>query len=262
MTPKNQWLTMGAIALVVISAIHSCSSDHSGSDSSQAPARLSTAEKIAIEKQAVRAARGSVAEMVDASAIERITPDDYPKMFKRLGKTGADAAYKGATVAAWRAVLANGCQEVQTASVTMQSSKKHMEFFVNCLSPDMPGGAAQWRFKESELKDAHGKWYTADNVPAAGISDTAKNITKMEADRASAPADYMQCEEAIKNQLDYPSAAEFHNLAGRADFVNPQNENVIKLNFEAKADSGAMLPFVANCIFHHDGTLTADIYKR
>ncbi|MCX8985164.1 hypothetical protein [Citrobacter portucalensis] len=75
-------------------------------------------------------------------------------------------------------------------------------------------------------------------------------------------ADYMRCEEAVKNQLDNPSAAEFHYIAGRADFVNPKNENVIKIEFEAKAGNGAMLPFVANCIFHHNGTVTADIYKR
>ncbi|HGA8481227.1 TPA: hypothetical protein ACITN2_004667 [Salmonella enterica subsp. enterica serovar Virchow] len=269
MTPKNQWLTMGAIALVVIAGLNSCG-DSSNEDIADS---LSAADRAAVEAQAHKDATGSdtptttaagnVAARVDADAIERITREDYPKAFKRLGKAGADEAYKGATVAAWRAIQSPDCAEVETASVTMESTARHMEFFVNCNTPTGSTlTAKQWRFKASELKDKRGHWYTADNVPAAGTSDTDRNIAQQEAARNQAPADYARCEEQIKSQLDYPSAAEFHNLAGRADFVNPQNENVIQIEFEAKNGFGNMLPFTANCIFHHNGKLTTDIFKR
>lgn len=264
MAGKINWRLSAFAVVVAAAAIHSCGkdsrSDNTGSDA--APVELSAADRAAVEVQAVKVARGDVSSLVDASAIERITPDDYPKLYKKLGRKGAEQARQGATVAAWRAIQAKGCQEVQTASITMESSAKNMQFFVNCLSPDMPGGAAQWRFTAAELKDARGNWYTADNAPAAGISDTVKEVNKQENERNQAPANYRQCEAEIRSKLDYPSAAEFHNIAGRADFVNPQNENVIQIEFEAKNGYGAMLPFVANCIFHHNGTLTTDIYKR
>lgn len=266
MTPKKQWFVMGAIALVVITALNSCgdsSSEDTAKEISDAAAGLTASERAEIEANAKHDARGDVAALVEADAIERITPEDYPKAYKRLGRAGADEAYKGAMVAAWRAIQSPDCAEIETASVTMESTARHMEFFVNCNTPTGSAlTAKQWRFKAAELKDKRGHWYTADNVPAAGVSDTDRNIAEREEARSQAPADYSRCEDAIRKQLDYPSSAEFHNMLGRADFENPAGENVIRLEFESLNGYGNKIPQVANCIFHHNGTLTADIYHR
>lgn len=276
MTPKKQWLTMGAIALVVVAAIHSCSSDNE-SVANDGPA-LSDADRANIEAQAHADATGStpttIATPTDLTgkikdyALEEYTKADYPKLFKALGSAGVKEAEKGAKAAALKAALSDDCKSVEDASVTMESSKKHMEFFVNCDIDPVEGSpltVKQWRFQAAELKDAHGKWLTADTAAGAGKpgeSDTDKNLKSQEEARNQAPADYSRCEEAIKAQLDYPSSADFHYLAGRADFVNPNNENVIKIEFEAKNGYGNMLPFVANCIFKHDGQIVTDIYNR
>ena len=202
-------------------------------------------------------------------ALDKYTKDEFPKLYNALGKKGVKEAEAGAKAAALKAALSDDCKSVEAASVSMETrSTKHMEFFVNCDIDPVEGSpitVKQWRFKASELKDAHGKWLTAETATGAeapGESDTDKNLKAQEAERNQAPADYSRCEEAIKAQLDYPSSADFHYLAGRADFVNPQNENVIRIDFEAKNGFGNMLPFVANCIFKHNGKVIADIYKR
>lgn len=322
MTPKNQWFTMGAIALVVVAAIHSCSSDSNSntSASNSAPFVLSDADRAAIEAQAhadaaaasptmkpeaVKAAAKRAAEAKAAAveakakaeaaekaaetaadaakdaaaarltakipdwALDEYTKDQFPKLYKALGKAGVKEAEQGAKAAALKAALSDECKSVESASVSMETrSTKHMEFFVNCDIDAVEGSpitVKQWRFKASELKDKHGKWYTVETVTGAeapGESDTDKNLRKQEEERNQAPANYLRCEEAIKAQLDYPSSADFHTLLGQAQFVNPNNENVIKLEFDAKNGYGNMLPFVANCIFKHDGSVIADIYKR
>lgn len=224
-------------------------------------------------EKAADAAKAAVAARLTAKipdyALDEYTKDQFPKLYKALGKAGVKEAEKGAKAAALKAALSDDCKSVESASVSMETrSTKHMEFFVNCDIDPVEGSpitVKQWRFKASELKDKHGKWYSTETVTGAeapGESDTDKNLRKQEAERNQAPADYMRCEEAIKAQLDYPSSADFHYLAGRADFVNPQNENVIRIDFEAKNGFGNMLPFVANCIFKHNGKVIADIYKR
>ncbi|MJS61864.1 hypothetical protein DOC35_19470 [Salmonella enterica subsp. enterica] len=250
MTPKKQWFTMGAIALVVVAALHSCG------DSSSTDTAKEISDASAAASDTAPAAPVDPKSKIADYAVDSLTPDQYPKLFKKLGKKGAKDAEAGAYAAAYRVAQSDDCDRVDTASITNESTKTKQEYFVNCAN------AKQWRFKASELKDSHGKWYTADNAPKVGTSDSDRRKAEMENERNQHPASYSQCEEAIRNQLDYPSAAEFHNLAGRADFVNPHNENVIQIEFEAKNGYGNMLPFVANCIFKHDGTLTTDIYKR
>ncbi|KAG6326381.1 hypothetical protein ID866_12707, partial [Astraeus odoratus] len=269
MNPKNQWWTMGAIALVVVAAIHSCSDDSApaGGKDGVVAAALSDSDRATIEAQARKDANespaaeespASLAAKIQDGALDEYTPDQFPKLYKRLGKAGVKEAEKGAKAAALKTALSSACLSVQAAAVTNESTKSKMEFFVNCeIEPvaDSPITVKQWRYKAAELKDAKGHWFTADTITSAkapGESDTDKNLRKREAERNQAPADYARCEEQIKSQLDYPSAAEFHYLAGRADFVNPQNENVIQIQFEAKNGLGNMLPFTANCIFHHN----------
>ena len=231
-------------------------------------ADVAKAEAETAATAATNAAAARLTAKIQDYALDKYTKDEFPKLFKALGKQGVKEAERGAKAAALKAALSEDCKSVENASVTMQSTKKHMEFFVNCEIDPVEGSPLemkQWRFATSELKDKHGKWYTAETVTGAeapGESDTDKNMKAQEAERNQAPADYSRCEEAIKAQLDYPSSADFHYLAGRADFVNPQNENVIRIDFEAKNGFGNMLPFVANCIFKHNGKVIADIYKR
>lgn len=274
MTPKNQWFTMGAIALISLGALKTCNETNNNKAGA-----LSDSDKAAIEAQAHADAEAGtpttptrpadLTAKIPDYALDEYTKDQFPKLYKALGKTGVKEAEKGAKAAALKAALSNDCKSVESASVSMETrSAKHMEFFVNCDIDPVEGSpitVKQWRFKASELKDSHGKWLTAETATgteAPGESDTDKNLRKQEEERNQAPADYMRCEEAIKAQLDYPSSADFHYLAGRADFVNPNNENVIKIEFDAKNGYGNMLPFVANCIFKHNGKVIADIYKR
>jgi len=265
----------GLLALVVVAAVKTCNDTNSGSS---APA-LSDTDRAAIEAQAHADATGStpttaptaasLTAKIQDGALDEYTKDQFPTLYRQLGKKGVKEAEKGAKAAALKAALSDDCKAVEAASVSSDTtSTKHMEFFVNCDIDPVEGSpitVKQWRFKASELKDAHGKWLTAETATGAeapGESDTDKNLTAQEAERNQAPADYSRCEEAIKAQLAYPSSADFHYLTGQATFVNPNNENVIKISFESMNGAGNMLPKTANCIFKHNGEVVADIYNR
>lgn len=219
-------------------------SDGTGTDNT---ARALTADDVR-----AKISDGAVDDLTDAS--------EFPDLVHRIGKSGARDAMKGVKAATYRAARSPDCDAVDAAGPSdypdKPFTKKHQEYFVNCAN------AKQWRFTAAELKDAHGKWYTAENAPAAGISDTDRQKAQNAAEQASAPGKYSDCENAIRARLDHPSDAEFHNLAGFSESFNAKNERFMNVDFEAKNEYGAQLSYTGQCIFHRDGTMTTQIFNR
>ncbi|BET44277.1 hypothetical protein ACH54D_20520 [Atlantibacter hermannii] len=182
MTPKKQWALIAlAIAAALIGA-RSCDSntpDQGNADNLtpevraqiEAEARRDAAEAEPKEETAaVPAARkgDAIRAMIEDGAVEDITPDEYPDIYRRLGSKTAKDVKNGAWAAAYRVAHAASCDKIYAASVTPDITKHNQKFFVNCYNGN------QWTFTAAQLKDKRGKWFTIDNAPGVGASDTEK----------------------------------------------------------------------------------------
>ena len=234
--------TIAAAVIVGLSAIHSCSEKKTSyNDAPAAAVEAPTTNEQVLAK-------------IQDGAIEVMTAEDYPKMFKKLGKAGAEEAKQGAYAAAYRVAKGSECKSVQTASVTMESTKKKMAFFANCetqTGDDLP--ATGWHFKAADLKDESGNWYTAENAPAAGMSDNRKEKDRRAAADAAAPGDWQQCEDALKDRLPHPSSMDSHYLTGKAETVDGKGRRIIYLDFDAQNQYGNVVGFTGKCQFSKDG---------
>lgn len=245
-TPMSKGAKFAALTVFFLAAFSACSDKKdTGTD---------TADDTAAPAEA--AAPVDPKTKIADYAIDDLTPSDYPKIYKVLGKAGAAEAKRGAYAAAYRVAKSADCDRVDNASITMSSTKKHQEFFVNCAN------AKQWRFKASELKDSAGKWYTAENAPVVGLSAT--DIRKQElADlQTSAPGSVPECEELLKQRLKHPASADFHSIMGAANFINPNDERAVQIDFEAKNGLGNELTYTGQCVFHKNGKVSVDIFDR
>lgn len=193
-------------------------------------------------------------------AIDDLTDtSQFPRLNKQLGKKGIKEAMGGSWAAAYRAAKNPDCDSVETAAPSDNPDRRfrdHHEFFVNCAN------LKQWRFKASELKDSHGKWYTVANAPAAGISDTERRKAEREALQASAPGSVRTCSDALKSSIKFPASATIHDIAGASTDFNMKDERFVNIELEAKNGYGNELTYTGQCIFHRNGKVTVQFFNR
>lgn len=274
MTPKKQWALIALAIAAALIAARSCDSnppDQGNADNlapevraqieANARAAAAEAEPTAADAkaQATEVAGERVAAIkakIASYAIEDMTPDEYPDIYKSLGKKGVADAKRGAQAAAYRVAQSAACDSVETASITMQSTKRNQQYFVNCAN------AKQWNFKPSELKDKAGKWYTAENAPAADISDTERRAAERARLETEAPGNVIDCENRLKARLKHPDSADFHTLMGASNFINNNDERAIQIEFEAKNGFNAELTYTGQCVYKKNGKVAVDIFDR
>ena len=135
------------------------------------------------------------AKIQDHAIDDMTDTSEYPSLNRQLGKKGIREAMAGSWAAAYRAAKSPECDSVNTSAPSDYPDRKfkdHREFFTNC------DNGKQWRFKSSELKDKKGHWYTAENAPAAGISETDRRKGEQAALQTNAPGSVRECSEALK----------------------------------------------------------------
>lgn len=247
MAIKKRYIALAVLAFALLHNTGKSSPAHSATDASQ---QLDNAEVTGSEAEA---------KILDYALDDLTDKTQYPRLNKSLGKKGIKEAMAGSKAAALRAAKNTDCDKVETAAPSDNPDRRfkaHHEFFVNCQN------ARQWRFTADELKDSHGKWYTADNAPAAGISDTERRAAERAEQERTAPGNYVDCENAIKAQLKHPATADFHMFTGQSAAFNIKNEKFINIDFDAKNGLGNELTYTGQCIFHRNGTVTTQIFDR
>lgn len=246
--------TKSLIAVITVAVVYNVAT----SSSTPATEQAESAEPAAAQSAEINAAQAQ-AKIQDFALDDLSDKSQFPRLNKSLGKKGIKEAMEGSKAAAYRAAKNPECDSVYTAAPSDNPDrpfKKHHEFFVNCEN------TKQWRFTADELKDSNGHWYTAENAPAAGISDTERRAAERQALEASAPGDVVSCETALRGQLKHPDSADFHIFTGAASSFNAKNEKFFNIDFEAKNGFGAELTYTGQCIFHRDGTVTTQIFDR
>jgi hypothetical protein len=243
---KKSNLTLAIVAVCVLAGMAKCSGGSNSTDTSSADTGSETASAAPVDPKT------KIADY----AVDDLTPDQYPKIYKKLGKKGVKDAKAGAFAAAYRVAQSPECDQVETASITMESTKTNQKFFVNCTN------AKQWHFTASELKDSAGHWYTAENAPVVGMSDTDRRKQELENLQKTAPGGVMECEDLLKARLKHPASAEFHTVMGMANFINSSDERAIQIEFESTNAFNATLSYTGQCVFHKNGKVSVDIFDR
>lgn len=193
-------------------------------------------------------------------AIDDLTDtSQYPSLNRQLGKKGIREAMAGSWAAAYRAAKSSECDSVNTSAPSDYPDRKfkdHHEFFTNC------DNGKQWKFKAAELKDKKGRWYTAENAPEAGVSETDRRKYEQSALQASAPGSVRECSELLKHDLKFPASAKIHDIAGASVDFNMKDERFVNIELKAKNSYGNELTYTGQCIFHHNGKITVQFFKR
>lgn len=244
---------------MIVSALNSCTDTPDNISDSSPPAAEPVAENTQQDAAAVISGNEAKAKIGEYAFDDLTDTSQFPSLNKQLGKKGVKDAMAGSRAAAYRAAKNADCDKVETAAPSDSPDHKFKDnplFFVSCSN------LKQWRFSAKELKDSHGKWYTDDNAPAAGLSDSEVRKAEHDALQASAPGSVMECSEALKHNLKFPASATLHDIAGASMDFNDRDEHFVNIELEAKNDYGNELTYTGQCIFHRDGTITVQFFNR
>ncbi|HGK7507315.1 hypothetical protein [Kluyvera cryocrescens] len=259
---KSEYIKLAVVLFIAFVVIKACTdSDNSAPPSASSTQAVPVAATTDTTQDKTAADRPPAVDTgytrkIAEYAFDDYTPDQFPMLNKALGKKGLAEAAKGTHSAAFRVAQSPDCDQVETAAIVNESTKKNVRYFVNCANNN------QWHFKASELKDSAGKWYTAENAPAVGMSDTARRAAERENLEKNAPGSMGECVQLLKSRLKHPDSADFHILMGSADFINQDDERTIQVEFEAKNGLGNELTYTGQCVFHKNGKVAVDIFDR
>lgn len=96
------------------------------------------------------------------SPVMQITPEEFPKLYEKLGADVAKDSWGGSWAALYRTVTAGSCDKIALASVSEKSTPEALSFYVRCEN------GHTFTYNDYELKDDNGQWFTEETAVAAG----------------------------------------------------------------------------------------------
>lgn len=240
--PLHKVVTWGGVGILAVIIIISANISDNSSLTAQSDVSVSAAATTPVVGAAAIKAK------VHDYAVDPITPDQYPGLYRKLGKNGAAEATAGSYAAAYMAAASNKCDAVETADPSPDSTKRNLKFFVNCDNNQ------QFRFKANELKNGKGHWLSAEEATDPGESFTNIQKSKREELQSTAPGDMADCQYQIGLKLSHPASADFSLITGSSNTVDGDGNRVIHIDFDAKNAFGSELPYLGECVYKHESS--------
>ena len=182
------------------------------------------------------------------------TRSGYSKTFAKYGNRMPDVE-KARQAAAFLAVSSGKCSWVEGSEVATDSSRENIQTFTDCKDKKT-GQFERFRFQESELKDKNGRFFTENTVAASQKAQTIQEKA-MSKDAAKDA-----CRDMVKKSAKFPSSVDFATFSTVANTSVASGETWVEINFEAKNELGAKLPYKASCGFPINGKATLNVSKR
>jgi hypothetical protein len=199
--------------------------------------------------------RAPASEKVSDSVLMPYTKDQYPKVFAQFGERMPDVE-KAKAASAYLAASSDKCARVWGVDVSSQSAKNNIKTFVDCDKPNGEQGSERFIFSESELKDQNGKFLTKNTIPAKTQPKTMGDKGISENDAVAA------CRELTRASAKFPSSVNFSILNTLSGKSSGSGDTWVNLEFTAKNEVGADLPYKSECRFPIDGLPKVDFYRR
>lgn len=196
----------------------------------------------------------SLRDKIDDYIFTPYTKSQYSKTFSKFGSRMGDVE-KARQAAAFLAAASGKCTFVDMSEVSDASTRNNIKTFTDCRGLDLKK-SERFRFEESELKDAKGRFITEKS--ASSVAD----IQTIEQRAFSQDAALKICRETVRKSAKFPSSVDFATFGQVVNTSQGSGETWVELDFEAKNGLGAMLPYKANCGFPIHGKPTFSVSNR
>lgn len=221
-------------------------------------ANTATIENKAVASQSNRDSSAkpsaSLRDKIDDYIFTPYTKSQYSKTFSKFGSRMGDVE-KARQAAAFLAAASGKCTFVDMSEVSDASTRNNIKIFTDCRGLDLKK-SERFRFEESELKDAKGRFITEKS--ASSVAD----IQTIEQRAFPQDAALTICRETVRKSAKFPSSVDFAAFGQVVNTSQASGETWVELDFEAKNGIGAMLPFKANCGFPIHGKPTFSVSNR
>lgn len=179
----------------------------------------------------------NAASPVSEHALTNYTEDAYPKTFEVWGSEGVERIKRLERTAVSKASESKSCDSVDYAGLSEQRSNppKNAVVFVDC-------------------KNAQRFYFSEDSVNAEAVTQSSKSMSESEAIK--------RCKEMVLKESKYPSTVSFSALNSSAFSNKTTGSTVSNLEFEAKNQLGASMPYTAKCVFPEAKTPEIEITER
>ena len=174
---------------------------------------------------------------ISEHAFSNYTKESYPKTFDKWGSAGVERIKSLERVAATRASESSSCDVVDYVGLSDQRSSPptNIVVFVDCKNSQ--------RFYVSE-----------DTENAAVVAQSEKSMSSSKAGQL--------CRDLVLKNSKFPSTVSFSALSSSSSSNKTTGNTVSQLEFEAKNDLGALVPYKARCVFPDAGKPEIEITQR
>lgn len=204
--------------------------------------------------QAAPAIAVPLRKMIADDVFTPYTRSQYGKTFTKFGNRMPDVE-KARQASAFLAAASGKCTMVEMSEVATNSTRENIQTFTDCRN-DQTKATERFRFQESELKDKSGRFFTESSVVSAQKSNTIQELAM------SKDAALLICRETVIKAAKFPSSVDFATLGSIVNTSQGSGETWVEMDFEAKNELGAQLPYKAKCGFPINGAPTFSVARR
>lgn len=193
-------------------------------------------------------------KMISDDVFTPYTRSQYGKTFAKFGSRMPDVE-KARQASAFLSAASGKCTRVEMSEVATNSTRENIQTFTDCRNENTKT-SERFRFQEAELKDKNGRFFTEISVVSADKANTVQELV-MSKDTA-----LTICHETVIGNAKFPSSVDFSTFGSVVNTSQGSGETWVEMDFDAKNELGAMLPYKAKCGFPIHGKHTFSVTKR
>jgi len=180
---------------------------------------------------------GAAGAEVDPRVFSDYDPQHYPKAFALWGEAGIERIRNHERLAAEHVASSESCEEVSMVGWSEQRSAppSKLVVFVDC---------------------ANGERFYVDESDLARPATSQSQLAMPERQALEF------CRNAVRGEAKFPSTVEFKTFGSSAWSNQTTGRTVAEIDFEAKNELGAVLPYHAKCYFTPGQKRSIEITER